>query len=140
MFIQTHDDFYYKMYFTMLKWFPEQFTNNSDDCKYHIYLDIKDTLGKGKVEKLKEILSKSYKNANWIKEIQEVRSHEIAIMQITDLLIGAIAYANRYPEGGKSEAKNSIVSLIKKRSEKSLLSSTYFSETKFNLFKWDGSK
>ena len=139
-FFQTHDEFYYKMYFLMLKWLPEQFANKNDDCKFYIYLDIKDTLGRKKIQTLKEILSKSYKNVDWFKKIQEVRSHEIVLMQITDLLIGAVTYANRYPEGGKSDSKNAIVSLIKERLGKSLIHSTYPDEVKFNLFKWDGKK
>ena len=137
-FNQTHDDFYYKMYWQMLKWFTEEPWHCGQGNKYHIYLDIKDTVGWKKVKKLHEILSKSNNNVNQIKRIQEVRSHEIVIMQITDLLIGAVAYANRYPKGGKSEAKNTIVSLIKNLSKKSLCSSTYPSENKLNLFKWEG--
>lgn len=139
-FNQTHDDFYYKMYWQMLKWFREEPYHYGKGNKYHIYLDIKDTVGYKKVKKLYEILSKSHNNINEVKRIQEVRSHEISIMQITDLLIGAVAYENRYPKGGKSEAKNFIVSLIKKYSKKSLCSSSYSSENKFNLFKWEGKK
>ena len=139
-FSQTHDDFYYKMYWQMLKWFTEESYHEGKGNKYRIYLDIKDTVGWKKVKKLYEILSKSHNNINQVQKIQEARSHEISVMQITDLLIGAVAYANRYPKNGKSEAKNSIVSLVKKLSKESLCSSTYSFENKFNLFKWEGKK
>ena len=48
-FQQHHDDWYYKMYFNLLKVILEP------DCKYHIYLDIKDTQGRAKIKKLHEI-------------------------------------------------------------------------------------
>ena len=139
-FNQTHDDFYYKMYWQMLNWFTEEPWHHGGENTYRIYLDMKDTVGYKKVKKLHEILSKPHRSLNQIQEIKEVRSREIIIMQMTDLLIGSIAYANRYSEGGKSEAKNSIVSQIKKLSKKSLCSTTYSSERKFNLFKWEGKK
>ena len=140
-FFQTHDEFYYKMYFLMLKWFFGKiiFPNSSSGYKYNIYLDIKDTLGKKKIQKLKEVLFNKY-GEDWVNKIQEVRSQEIALMQITDLVIGAIAYANRYPKGGKSSSKNAIVSFIKALSGESLIDSTYHNKKKFNLFKWEGEK
>src|SRR5574340_228724 len=46
---QTHDDFYYKMYFDMLK------TILSPQDQYRIYIDIKDTRGGYKVQKLHEV-------------------------------------------------------------------------------------
>ena len=133
-FSQTHDEFYYKMYWHML----ERLVDHANH--YHIYLDNKDTLGALKVARLQEVLchSKHDFNQKVIRRIQEVRSHEIAVMQITDLLIGAVSYANRYPEGGKSEAKNELVELIKARSGVSLQRSTSLGAAKFNLFKWEG--
>jgi len=129
-FKQNHDQFYYKIYWQMLEWLIE--TNN----KYHIYLDIKDTQGVEKVKKLQEVLCNSQHdfNKDIIARVQEVRSHEIALMQITDLLIGAISYANRYPNGGESEAKEAIIELIRKRSGVSLKNSTLLGAKKFNVF------
>ena len=133
-FNQTHDDFYYKMYWQMLGRLIDPVN------KYHIYLDIKDTQGVYKVKKLHDILCYPHCDfdKNIISRIQEIRSHEVGIMQIVDLLIGAISYANRYPEGGKSDAKNSIVSLIQERSKLTLKNSTYPGASKFNLFHWQG--
>jgi hypothetical protein len=133
-FAQTHDQFYYKIYWQMLEWLIEP------SSKYHIYLDIKDTQGVGKVKKLQEVLcnSKHDFDRDIIAKVQEVRSHEVAIMQLTDLLIGAISYANRYPEGGKSEAKETIIELIRKRSGVTLKSSTLLGAKQFNVFCWEG--
>ena len=47
---QSHDDWYYKMYFDMLK-----VIFNPHDC-YRIYLDIKDTRSAAKVAKLHDVL------------------------------------------------------------------------------------
>ena len=131
---QNHDQFYYKMYWQMLEWLIEP------NSKYHIYLDIKDTQGVEKVKKLQEVLCNSRHDfdRDIIARVQEVRSHEIAIMQLTDLLIGAISYANRYPDGGKSEAKEAIIDLIRKRSGVTLKSSTLLEAKKFNIFCWEG--
>ncbi|MFT7099469.1 MAG: hypothetical protein ACJAS6_001351 [Rickettsiales bacterium] len=135
-FNQNHDDFYYKMYWQVLEWFVEP--KNA----YNIYLDLKDTLGSTKIKNLRNVLCNSHHDFDRkiIERIQEVRSHEIAILQLTDLLIGAISYAKRYPAGGKSEAKNEIVKLIRDRSKVSLQHSTSLGARKFNIFCWEGKK
>ena len=127
---QTHDDWYYKMYFYLLR------NLISTDRRYHIYLDIKDTRSRMKLRKLREVLS----NANYdfsreiIERIQHVHSHDIGMMQLADVLIGAISYHARGLKG--SEAKNEIVQLIKARSGLSLACNTLPTEKKFNLCVW----
>jgi hypothetical protein len=136
-FSQEHNEFYYKMYWQMLEWFVDPLH------RYRIYLDIKDSRGFIKTRKLHEVLchSKHDFNQNIVERVQEVRSHEIALLQITDILIGAISYANRYPEGGKSPAKEEIIALIRKRSAgMSLKRSTSVGARKFNVFCWEGRK
>lgn len=127
---QTHDEWYYKMYFLMLNYI----FNPSN--RYNVYLDIKDTHSSEKVTKLKEILINS--NYDWshaiINNMQPIRSEEVQIMQLTDILIGAISYINRGLYS--SDAKLQIVDLIKRESGKSLVRSTYHSEKKFNIFVW----
>jgi hypothetical protein len=135
-FNQSHDDFYYKMYWQMLEWFVEP------KNKYNIYLDLKDTRGSAKIQRLRGVLCNSHHDFDRkiIERIQEVRSHEIAILQLTDLIIGAISYVNRYPKGGESHAKNEIVKLIQDRSKLSLRLSTSLGAKKFNMFCWEGQK
>ena len=87
---QTHDDWYYKMYFTMLKViFAPQ------DC-YEIYIDIKDTNSYRKSQKLLDVCCNSMYDFSHriIKRVQPIRSDEVEIMQIVDLLIGALGYIN----------------------------------------------
>lgn len=134
-FHQTHDDWYYKMYFDMLK------VILSPAEQYEIYIDIKDTHSYQKAQKLKEVCSNSMYDFSQsvIRRLQPVRSEEIQIMQLVDILIGAIGYENRkFPEGFvKSQAKLDVIDLIKKRSNYSLLRTTLLREEKCNLFVWD---
>ena len=120
---QSHDDFYYKMYFQLLnkKLEPE---NN-----YNIYLDIKDTRSATKVNGLKK-----YLNANFItvRNLQNIRSHESELMQLTDIITGALSYHLR----GLNQviAKNKIIEKIQLHSKHPLTCSTAKEQQKFNLF------
>ena len=130
-FNQSHDDWYYKMYFLLVKEILSQ-----KHC-YNIYIDIKDTRGTEKVKKLHEVLCNSAYDfdKNIIKNIQQIRSHEVAMMQITDLFIGAITY--HYRKLQTSSAKIELIDLIKSLSMHSLDKSTLPREEKFNLFVWN---
>jgi hypothetical protein len=127
---QTHDDWYYEMYFKLLKYM----VNPSN--KYQIYIDIKDTRSKEKVVKLQDKLCTSSLDfsRSIIQKVQQVRSHEVALVQLSDLLIGAISYKFRNLDG--SAAKQEIVARIASRSRYSLTKSTLPSESKFNIFVW----
>ena len=130
---QTHDEWYYKMYFQLLS------VLLSPTDRYRVYLDIKDTRGGAKVTKLHTILcnSKYDFERKILPSMQLVRSHEVEILQIADLLIGAVSYVNRGLVS--SAAKSAIVNRIKKRSRYSLTRSTLMRESKFNLFRWEPS-
>lgn len=127
---QTHDDFYYKMYFNMLK------TLFEPDCGYNIYIDIKDTQGQKKVEKLHNVLCNNHYdfNRNLIRKVQQVRSEEVELVALADLLIGALSYVHRAIN--TSEAKLKLISRIRERSGYNLMSSTLYRENKFNIFVW----
>lgn len=122
-FNQSHDDFYYKMYFQLLskKIFP--------DCNYNIYLDIKDTRSAKKVNGLR-----GYLNNNFIavRNLQNIRSHESELMQLTDIITGAIGYRLRGLD--KVIAKNKIIDKIQSNSQMPLTRSTSKDSHKFNLF------
>jgi hypothetical protein len=130
----THDTFYYKMYFSLLKVILQP------EYAHNIYVDIKDTRSREKVHKLEAILrnDKYDFNKEIIKKVQQVRSHEVELIQLADLLIGAVAYVNRGLN--TSEAKNELIDLIKRRSRYSLLKSTLVKEKKFNIFIWESAK
>lgn len=132
---QTHDTWYYKMYFDMLKVIFSPLDH------YEVYIDIKDSNSSRKAEKLREVCSNSMYDFSQriIRRLQPIRSEEIQIMQIVDILIGAIAYENRiFPEDFvKSKAKKEIVNLIKSRSGYTLQKTTLLREEKINLLAWE---
>ena len=127
-FHQTHDDWYYKMYFNMIK-----VVLNPSDI-YSVYLDIKDTKSKTKIQKLSEVLSNSRYTISrkTIKKIQVIRSDEVEIMQLVDILIGAIAYKLRGYT--KSISKTKMIQLIERRSYYKLEQTALYREDKFNIF------
>lgn len=128
---QDHDDWYYKMYFTMLKaiFRPED--------AYRLYLDIKDTRGGEKVSKLHDVLCNNIFDFSRkiVERVQLVHSHEIEILQLADLLIGATSYINRGLSGNKG--KDVFVERMKKRSGYQLTRSTLARENKVNLLCWE---
>lgn len=130
-FAQDHDLWYYKMCFRML----EPIIDPAHG--YNVYLDIKDTRSERKRAKLEEVLRNSrYDHARQIiRRVQLVRSHESELLQMADLLLGAVCHFNRYPEGG-SAAKQALIERIRRRSGKRLDCSTWLREAKFNLFRW----
>lgn len=133
-FNHTHDTFYYKMYFSMLK------VILNPDKAHHIYIDIKDTRSREKVHKLEQVLrNDKYDYAKEIiKKVQQVRSHEVELIQLADLLTGAVSYVNRGL--ADSRAKNILIEHIRHRSKYSLTKSTLIREQKFNIFLWESSK
>ena len=116
-FRQTHDDFYYKMYDQLIQ------KKLSPEYNYNIYLDIKDTRSAQKVNGLKEYLNS---------HLQNIRSYESELMQLTDIITGALSYYLR--KENKVIAKNKIVDRIAQHAGQVLNQSTARSEQKFNLF------
>ena len=131
---QSHDDWYYKMYFEMLKLIL------NPKAHYRIYLDMKDTRGGAKVSKLHEVLANNMYDFSRkiIERVQIVRSHEVELLQIADLLIGAVSYANR--ELSTNIAKVNLVNRVRKRSGYKLTQSTLSTESKFNIFHWQAAE
>ena len=132
-FNQTHDDWYYKMYFEMLKAVYEPTE------QFNVYVDIKDTNYNLKIRKLSEVCHNSMYDFSQsiIKKIQTVRSEEVKLMQLVDILVGAVVYTNRTIEK-KNSAKLKLIDLIKERSGYDLTRTTLLRESKFNLFMWQG--
>jgi len=131
---QTHDTWYYKMYFDMLKVILEP------QSRYRIYVDIKDTRCAAKIAKLHEVLCSSIYDFEYqiIERVQTIRSHEVEILQLADLLIGAVSYANRGLH--ENTAKLAVVQRMIERSGYSLTKTTLLRENKVNLFMWRASE
>lgn len=129
---QTHDDWYYKMYFELLKVLLKPRN------RYRIFIDIKDTRGAAKTRKLRDVLCNSMLDfdRNIIEHLQNARSHEIEQLQLTDLLTGLVGYANR--QLSTSTAKLSLIERMRERSHYNLGQTTLLGESKVNLFHWTG--
>lgn len=131
-FAQTHDEFYYKQWFTLLQHLIDP------DRGHRIFIDIKDTKGKRKVAKLHDVLC----NANYdfdrsvIASIEQVQSHDVPLLQLADLLIGALSYLHRGLHD--SPAKAALVEQLRHRSGLSLLRNSLWRDEKFNLLVWRG--
>ena len=124
---QSHDDWYYKMIFLLMK------PILSPQDKFRIYLDKKDTRSSDKVHKLHDVLCNNLYdfNRNIVERVQVIESHAVEQLQLADLLLGAVGYINR----GLSEnsAKQQLIERIKKRSGYELTRSTLLRESKFNI-------
>lgn len=118
-----YDDFYYKMYYQLLHY------RINTMYHYNVYLDIKDTLSAEKVRKLRNILNIQY---GVFRNVQNIDSKESLLMQLADLLIGAISYNSNNSEK-LNDAKVQLIEKIKRHTNDMDLCATNYSE-KLNLF------
>lgn len=130
-FSQSHDEWYYKIYYRMLVYLIDS------GYEANIYLDKKDSRSFFSESNLMKILNNYAHswNLSGVKKLQSIQSHESQILQITDLIIGAIRYLN--DNYSSSDSKLKIIELIKNKSNLSLKNSTSLSAAKFNLFVWN---
>lgn len=119
---KSYDDHYYTMYYCLL--------NHSLNFQYtyNVYLDIKDTLSASKVEKLKNILNVKF---GVFRNVQNIVSKESLLLQLADLILGAISY-NKNDNEKKSDAKRILLDRIKKHCNVDLGEMNY--NEKLNLF------
>lgn len=124
----SHDTFYYKMFFSMLNQILDPI------YQYNLYLDIKDTRSKYKIEQLKEVLCNNRYDfkREMIVRVQHIRSHESELLQLTDFLTGAIGYRNRNLSDNKTKTK--LIDFIEDKIAQPLTNSTSLVWRKFNIF------
>ena len=122
-FNQTHDKFYYKMYYDLLNIITRP------PYEYNIYIDIKDTQGYLKINNLKTFLPPT------INKIQEVRSEEIELVQLADIIIGANAYYcnNLSSSSSKLKIVNLINNYCHQYNKKKMNVTTDYCAFKYNL-------
>jgi Protein of unknown function (DUF3800) len=127
---QTHDDFYYKLYFQLIRhWLDE-------DHQFRIFLDIKDTRSWVKTLRLQEVLANSHYDfhRDIVRSIELVRSEQVEFVQLTDLLTGCVSYANRALT--TNAGKVALVAHLRHRSSFKLTATTLASARKVNIFVW----
>ena len=123
---ETPNDPYSKMYYKLL------YNKLNNDYTYNIYIDIKDTHSYKKASELKKYINNT-KQVNCIRNLHIIRSHESELMQLTDVLMGAISYRLNN-DNMNVIAKQKIVEKIEKHHGTSITHGTSINEDKFNLF------
>jgi hypothetical protein len=128
---QTHDDFYFKMYFYALRPLVER------GGVHRVFLDVKDTRSGERTAKLREVLCNDVRDwdRSRISDIQIVRSQDVQQIQLADLLVGAVSYANRGRT--ESKAKLAIIQRIQERSGLLLTRTSPYRALKLNVFLWE---
>lgn len=129
---QTHDEWYYKMFFTALK------PMIRPGHQYYIYLDYKDTQSGARSHDLHKILRNNFHDpeSSFVRRVQPVLSHHVEQIQLADFLVGLISYANRNLE--TNSAKLGLVRELSKRTGFTLRATTPLQGpyTKVNIFRW----
>jgi hypothetical protein len=129
-FDQVHDDFYYKMWWLLL-------TRMIDDQNsFRIFVDIKDTHSHVKLNKLHDVLCNAHYDFNneRIRSIEAVRSHDVPLVQLADVLTGLLSHHFRGLDG--SPAKQALIKYLRQISGLGFERSTPPGARKFNLFVW----
>lgn len=127
---QTHEDFYYKMYYDLLVYWMTSGSN------YNIYLDYKDPTSNERCKYLNSVLENAFKrqSGNTKFHIQQVKSEECELIQLSDLLIGLTCYNARGLSG--NNAKLALIDVIKESLHLDMFSTNY--SKKFNILNWRG--
>lgn len=130
-FAQDHDTWYHKTYYAMLLPLIQR-----RDAAFRIYIDIKDTRGGTKAQVLHDVISAKLRDSDHeiVERIQIVQSHEVEVLQLVDLLIGAVTYRNRGLHA--NAGKNAVVARLEAVARTRLDYSTPLGADKVNLFQW----
>lgn len=126
--IQSNGDWYFKLYDSLL-----QFIFNPQN-QYCIYMDRKNRHEGRRIKKIHNVLATGVNDLqhNCVNRVQMIQSQESELLQIADLLLGALTYANRNLVS--SSAKVKIVRLLRMNLGSGILTNTSIdSATKFNL-------
>lgn len=128
------DLWYYKMYYLLLDklCYPQN--------QYRIFIDIKDTNGGPRLRKLRQVLCNNIYDfkGETILDIQQINSSRTDLLQLTDILTGALSFYHRgfFTSPEHSFLKKKIVSKLISHIDSDIETGTPLSERKCNLFVW----
>jgi len=125
----SHNEFYYKMFYYTLRDFL------LPDKEYKIYLDYMDTMGGEKTQKLCEVLKTEGREELKV-DSYIIQSYESQMIQLCDLVIGAVGYKNRSDIGHTSQIKSQIVDYLEQKVGHALDYGTPPWEKNFNIFRF----
>jgi Protein of unknown function (DUF3800) len=121
----SHDNFYYKLIYFLLR-------SNHSDFNYHVFLDIKDTRGRERLKKIKEVFNNYHHGESPFTSFQHLHSHDNILIELADFFIGAITYKAR--KLNTSSVKQEVIEYIEEKSGYHIDEGTEPWETKFNIF------
>ena len=123
---EKREHVYYVLYYQLLRRAMEP------ENRYRAFLDMKDTRGREKLRELKQLLETNNpsQTAEDKPTLQHVRSHEIRLMQVSDLLLGAVGFARRAKSEKTSPAKQALVSMLEEKLDFSLIGNSPPGSTK----------
>ena len=103
---------------------------------FDIYMDVKDTRSGRRARVLHARLCEEFRDLECqrIRRLEIVRSEQVELVQLADLLTGAVAYRNRGLSG--NAAKVAIIERLEGRLGVSLAEGTPLRYRKFNVFRW----
>lgn len=116
---------FYKFYYQLINnWIS--YPNN-----YYIFMDFKKNRRNNRINELKIVLNNSHYSPI-VKNIQAINSKESLVLQLEDVIMGAVGYKYNFLDTGKSIPKSNLVKYIEKINGS--IVATPLSETKFNIF------
>jgi len=102
-----HELGYYKFYYQLLyHWIELQH-------QYNVFTDYKTNKDQTRLKKLKDILNAA-SLSNSVEIVQSINSIESLLLQLQNILLGAVGYKFNYGIDGKSEAKKAVIDRIEK--------------------------
>jgi len=116
---------FYKFYYQLLHHWILDFNN------YRVFLDTKTNRVRDRLKTLERCLSNS--NISSVVSVQALPSHEVDLIQLVDVLIGAVSY--KFHKRTTSKAKQEIVGVIEKHLEKGIVPTSRAAH-KFNIFRF----
>lgn len=124
---------FYKLYYqTLVHWLEPGNT-------YHIYLDWQQNACQERFADLRQMLGRKLSGRAKLACLEPVSSHELPLLQLTDLFIGAVGYA--WNQRNTSPAKLAFCQQLASGIGKPILaysSPWKNSDPKFNIFNWQG--
>jgi Protein of unknown function (DUF3800) len=121
---ESQDMAYYRLYSQLLRSAMEP------EASYRAFIDQKDTRGGEKVRELEELMRRHTDEsaATTVLGLQQIQSHEARLLQLTDVLMGAVGAAIR--QQPLPAAKQSLITQLSEAIGCSLYSDTITSTTK----------
>jgi hypothetical protein len=104
------------------------------DSQYKVYFDYKDKIGMERIQILKScLMSKKHLSTNNF-VCDQVQSYESQMIQLADLLIGAVGYKSRGVY--TSDTKKELVDVLENRLLIDISQTTLMNFTKFSVLRW----